>query len=264
MSEQIATILGLILAQVPTAAQVIFWITGTVLAILTYRRARKTLLQPAKTEVFKLQVSKLQQLLEFLSWNGEIEAWEKSGLEECFAINAHELIDLYASNKGLKRIGGTERIRPHSSLISLEAAEGKLVLIEPGERESKASSGAPKEPDWTKYVPWAIHTGPKTHETLEQITKFKADPVIPTFVAVELEKLAKDLVDAVEAIGPTMTISAALIAKHYPKTEDIIAAKWNWLPNQHPAEVKYNFYKQVEKIRSDIRVYLKSDQMFDL
>ncbi|MBK1792931.1 hypothetical protein JHL21_00290 [Devosia sp. WQ 349] len=264
MLEWLLTYVIIGLEQVPAIVQVIFWGTGSVLAILTYRRARKTLLQPAKTEVFKLQVQKLQHLLDFLSWNGQVEAWEKSGLEESFAINAHDLIDRYADSKGLKREGGTPRIKPHSSLVSVGSLDDNFALIEPGEREFSRLAGTPKAIDWSDYTPWALHMGPTLHATFEQIRRFRADPVIPTFVANALEQIESDLHSAMVAFGPTMKSCAALMAKHYLETDDVKLASWSWLPNQHPAEAKYDFYEKIVELRLEIRSYLKSDQMFDL
>lgn len=244
------------------------------LAILTYRRARKSVLQPAKTEVFKLQVTKLQSLLDTLDWNGPVDAWERSGLAESFGINGHELIDRYATSKGLRRSEGvgTERIRPASSLINVEAAEDRFVLIEPGEkRREKPESNVVERDDtirddtkWSEYRHWAVHIGPKLFAVLEAITKFAADPVIPTFVAEELELLHSDLTGAVKMMGPTIEKCAALMAEHYPTAQDVISAKWDWLPNQLPSDEKHAFYGRVERLRASIRTYLKSDQMFDM
>ncbi|NLX14280.1 MAG: hypothetical protein GXY44_11585 [Phycisphaerales bacterium] len=260
--------------QVPTVAQVFFWGTGGVLAILTYRRARKSILQPAKTEVFKLQVGKLQSLLDPLDWNGPVDAWERSGLAESFEINGHELIDRYATSKGLRRSGGVgkARVKPASSLINVEAAEDQFVLIEPGEkRQEKPDTDVVEWNDavkndirWAEYKHWAVHIGPKLFAVLEAITKFAADPVVPTFVAEELELLHSDLTEAVERMGPTIEKCAALMAEHYPAAKDVISAKWDWLPNQLPSDEKYAFYGRVERLRASIRTYLKSDQMFDM
>ncbi len=45
--------------------------TGTVVAILTYRRARATILQPIRTEVIKKQTELLSKLLHTLSNNNQ-------------------------------------------------------------------------------------------------------------------------------------------------------------------------------------------------
>ena len=253
-------------AQVPAIAQIFFWFTGGTLAILTYLRAKKTVLQPAKTEVFKLQVAKLQQLLDELSWNGPQDAWQRSGLEQSFEINASALMQAYAETLGLRKAPGTEDIwpKPVSSFFREEIArDDDLVLIEPGARKFEP------DPDktlttWDEYKHIWVHLGPKMQETLEQLDRFQADPVIPTFVSLELQEIRGDLLSAVKAIGPTMDVISESICIHYPTAEDFIEAEWGWINNQHPPEHRYGFYDRLEKLRASIRHYLKSDQMFDL
>lgn len=54
-------------------AQIVFWVTVSVVTVLTYRRARKTLLQPIRTEVFKLQVEEVKPLFKIVVGKGEVE-----------------------------------------------------------------------------------------------------------------------------------------------------------------------------------------------
>ena len=42
---------------------IIFFATMSILAILSYLQARKTLFSPIKTEIFKLQVKELQEVI---------------------------------------------------------------------------------------------------------------------------------------------------------------------------------------------------------
>jgi hypothetical protein len=253
-------------SHVPTFVQVFFWVTGAVLAILTYRRAKKSVLQPAKTEVFKLQVAKLQLLLDALNWNGSQDAWERSGLKQSFEMNVSELLQAYAKTLDLTPTPETENMwpKPASSFFREDVAgDGELVLIEPGARRYQAPQKA-KLQSWADYKHIWVHMGPIMRETLEKLDSFHADPVIPTFVAEELQRLRAELLAAVQAIGPTMDKIATSIGDHYPTAEDFKEAEWGWINNQHPSEDRYGFYTGLEQLRGSIRQYLKSDQMFDL
>lgn len=74
--------------------QNIFFIVGIVITILTYINAKRTILQPIKTEVFKLQVTKFSSILDIFDKQGYVE------IEKCFKkilfINACSLCDDYA------------------------------------------------------------------------------------------------------------------------------------------------------------------------
>ncbi|MCC5649902.1 hypothetical protein LC609_08630 [Nostoc sp. XA013] len=74
--------------------QDIFFIVGIVITIFTYINAKRTILQPIKTEVFKLQVTKFSSVLDIFDKQGYME------IEKCFEkilfINACSLCDDYA------------------------------------------------------------------------------------------------------------------------------------------------------------------------
>lgn len=84
--------------------QDIFFIVGIVITILTYINAKRTILQPIKTEIFKLQVTKFSSILDVFDQQGYVE------IQKCFQkilfINACSLCDDYAElffNIELKR-----------------------------------------------------------------------------------------------------------------------------------------------------------------
>jgi ribosomal protein S8 len=73
--------------------QDIFFIVGTVVTTLTYINARKTVLQPIKTEVFKLQVTEFSSILNVLNTKNILEI-EKI-FDEILFINSCLLFDDY-------------------------------------------------------------------------------------------------------------------------------------------------------------------------
>ena len=85
-----------LLSTVTSLVQIAFWLTVSILSVLTYLRARKSVLQPAKTEVFKMQIARLQDILKEFSWKNSVEAWAMSGLQECLDLNALRMFDTYA------------------------------------------------------------------------------------------------------------------------------------------------------------------------
>jgi hypothetical protein len=83
------------LSDVKDITQIVFWLTIGLIAILTYNRAKKNLLQPIKTEVFKLQTKRLHELLQSIAWENSVEAWNETGLEECLFKYSHSFFEDY-------------------------------------------------------------------------------------------------------------------------------------------------------------------------
>lgn len=67
--------------------QSIFWTIAATVGILSYMQARKTIFQPAKNEVFKVQINDLKKILSDLNWISQSECINKSGLDESIKLN---------------------------------------------------------------------------------------------------------------------------------------------------------------------------------
>ena len=73
---------------------IVFTLIATIIAILTYRRARFTILQPLRTEVIQRQTDLLVQLLDFLEDDG-IELYSKVDYLGIISCNVYFLIKHY-------------------------------------------------------------------------------------------------------------------------------------------------------------------------
>jgi hypothetical protein len=58
------------LKAIPQVAQVLFYATIGFITALTYRQAKRTLLQPLRTEVFKIQLEELTKVLALICREG--------------------------------------------------------------------------------------------------------------------------------------------------------------------------------------------------
>lgn len=88
---------GVIWTQViKDVAQIFFWVTVPVVSIVTYVRARKTILQPLRTEVFKLQLEEMKKVLALFLGKRELDLREAFGLYKLVMANATMMYDGYA------------------------------------------------------------------------------------------------------------------------------------------------------------------------
>lgn len=111
--------------------QIIFWVIAGVVAVLTYRHARQTVLQPIRTEVFKAQLAAMSQIMGRFLGKNELELRDEFEFRRFFDVNAWALIDNYA----MREEGWDTHISPSNAI------ETSLV---PANR-SEPGSGTPAE-----------------------------------------------------------------------------------------------------------------------
>lgn len=78
--------------------QIAFWAVAATIAILTYRVARRTVLQPIRTEVFKAQLKAMWEVMELFLGKDELELRAEFDFETLFHANVWHLVNDYASN----------------------------------------------------------------------------------------------------------------------------------------------------------------------
>ena len=76
--------------------QSIFLLGTLVLAVLTYRQARKTILQPLRTEVFKEQIKVFGKIQEMFLTKTQLDLWTDLGLIDLVGVNCQAMVDTYA------------------------------------------------------------------------------------------------------------------------------------------------------------------------
>src|SRR5690242_8728200 len=76
-------------------AQVVASLILAGVAIVTLKRASATLLQPLRTEVFKVQLEELRALLQLLARKDELTLREEVGFDDLVTVNAVRLHDLF-------------------------------------------------------------------------------------------------------------------------------------------------------------------------
>lgn len=86
------------LETIKTVVQISFWLTIAAVAILTYRQARKTVLQPIRTEVFKAQIAEMSKALALLVGKDEHDLRKDFSFDKALHVNTCSLFDSYRYN----------------------------------------------------------------------------------------------------------------------------------------------------------------------
>jgi len=75
--------------------QIVFFITISTITVLTYLKAKRTLLQPIKTEIFKEQIKIFADILNFFRGKKEWDLMNEMYLQKLINVNLISLMDDY-------------------------------------------------------------------------------------------------------------------------------------------------------------------------
>lgn len=177
--------------------QIAFWVTLGVIAILTYRQARRTLLQPLRTEVYKLQLTEMKDLLAIFVGKGEMGLVRHFDLDGVLDANASALVDAYASGElgaevkdpddrpySPKNCPGGMIVMPSDEVVEL------MGLVRPDETSSYETDVTS---DWASRRVTMVHLTHGYYAAEDGLESFLSDPLIPG----ELADLIQKFLDAV-------------------------------------------------------------------
>ncbi|MEV4954057.1 hypothetical protein [Paenarthrobacter nitroguajacolicus] len=251
-----------VLEIVSTGVQIAFWCLVGTLSLLTYLHAKRTVFQPLKTEVFKLQLTSLTRISEELHGKGEWELLQNFDLDNATHVNSWRILDQYA------RVV----LRAESDLdVQLNA------LHLPDDDTSRKANGLIRDtqikPNWKPFDASATH--PESHraqftemsgvlipsqhsEFIMKLEALSADPLVPSAVTESLAELVRRArVNLVHIREVSREIAPELHDK-YPTVEHINSATVSWIHNRWNSS-REEMQPAAEKVLSIIRQYYEPD-----
>jgi hypothetical protein len=241
--------------------------TGTVVAILTYRRARATILQHIRTEVIKKQSELLSKLLQTLSDNNQ--SFEV-GLDYVNLVQINVMLTLrdygFVFNEHKELF---EKIKdsvvgwiPCGRKNILKDVEIIGAFTEPTEKKKESEYGVEKfnnlkkgEIDIDK-----IYLTKRHSEFVKMISDFKGDPFTPTSIQQTMTELLNDINNNLAMVlKGELEVFMIDFSKVYFERGNA--------PHFHPVGV-YNSYNHsrvhhrqtLDKLKNEIRKYLRIDE----
>jgi hypothetical protein len=250
---------------VKDVAQIVFWFTVSAVTILTYRRARKTLLQPIRTEVFKLQVEEVKPLFKIVVGKGEIELRSYFGFDELISANAVSLFDDYAHIRlGLKFDRENRPYMRSSSKIFRKDADGFRLLrvVRPGlpEMPKREPDNQTPEQRWAEYRYGIVHLMPTYVKRRKRLEQFLESPMLPA-ECVELVRSFRDnMEENAAAIFEVLTETAKELPTHFPTEKEMENAQVMWVENRYNRAF-IPLKPDADKIVAFIRSHFGVDQL---
>lgn len=164
-------------------AQIAFWLLAGALAILTYRQARRTVLQPIRTEVFKEQLKVMSETMSLFVGKSELPLRDDFSFSTLFDANACYLMDSYVASIFDMKFDPDQR--PYSPTN----CPMKILTMDPGNNSSKLkdSTGSQEEVsysqvwvgNWGDYKMDRLLINKQYCEMNQKITRLLENPLLP-------------------------------------------------------------------------------------
>jgi len=257
------------LQAVATSAQVLFYVAVGTVAVLTYRRARVTVLQPIRTEVFKAQVEQLTRLLHYFVGKSSSELLDEFGLSKNAYGNVMKMAGAYGKvmfdldPPGTPPWEGPDFPQGVASLRAWRASG-----FNEDEHPSKPPERSPKDPAirfsvWSRYIHDDLVLSDFYVEKLKELRDLLESPLMPSKCAILVEEFITAAKNNSIMIGITLTQSVSEFPEQYHTLEELVNANFLWITNRCIGKFE-DLKPKAEEIVSYIRNYFDPDRLTDL
>ncbi|MFZ0943972.1 MAG: hypothetical protein WB930_02610 [Syntrophobacteraceae bacterium] len=253
--------------------QIAFWSIIATIAILTYRRARSTILQPIRTEVFKAQLGELTHIMALFVGKNELELREAFVFEKLLYANTCSMYDSYAAiffDVDIDRKKRPYNIQdcPHSRFNKDYAAKHLVVMQGYIRQESPPSKVDKTDPRiraamWSEFTYGELRIPSEFSEMEERLGLFLETPVLPTRCITLIEEYNKLVSCNLEMIGKILDDAAKEMIAKYPSLEALNQASFDWIRKMYINEF-INLKPKAEEIISYVRSYYRVDDVMSV
>lgn len=259
--ENGASTTTLTLDDINAIVQIAFWFVAASIAILTYLQARRTVFQPAKNEVFKAQISRLQEVLSKLNWRNNIEAAEMTGVSGSARITIDNIFVEYAQaalNVTVKRKSEPEKAR--GMLISGQADFLERIQGPADKQQEEKTEEQNMRDDWNDYELHFIETSEKYIKTSEVLEEYISDPLLPDRIIQLLRRVRDTQHESLLRCKDDIQKIARAFPRHYPDADSLKNIDLTWTHNEL-TERGDKLFETMKDLRREIREYLQSDRL---
>jgi hypothetical protein len=234
-------------------ANIAFFILVGGVTILTYRKARRTILQPIRTEVFKRQVDIFSEILGTLVGKQEHELRREFGFEDVIRANSFMVVDAYTRR--------TFDYHPDINTRPYSKAECPAFRfrIAPGVAEVITNSYGDisvegKEQDWSKFQLMLIKLPNKYIAAEKAFRRFLESPLVPLGLGKVLQEFADAVHGNIDQVGLALEQYARELPARYPTLESVALQEIS----SPVANIFNRSARQLKPIADKIIAYIRS------
>lgn len=223
--------------------QVLFFLVVSAVTILTYMKAKKTLLQPLKTEVFKIQLSEFSRILAMFHGKDEFHLRENIGFRLLLQVNADVMYDEYKHCFfGVKadpaKMARIREICPLTRIIGgVPASSIRVLKRSKIEEDAKPAREAPAPADpaiaWANYRHTIIYVPAACAQTLNALNRLVAAPLMPSECIKKLQSYAEQVDKIPDILADLLTRLAADMPKRYLTLDDLNMSTTEWINHEY-------------------------------
>ena len=246
----------------------LFFILIGIITVRTYVHARKTILQPIRTEVFKTQLQELSSVLRLFVGRGEVELRERFGLQKLLYINVTLLYDRYASLffdmefDRDKRPYNPRDCPIQSAPVELLELAHNYILPEKDDSETEKLDPQGRRAQWQDYKHAEIVIPREYWERRDELMKLLESPVLPKGCVELLEDFLETVEENTSLVGQVLTECTAELPEKYPTIESLERAAFAWIDNRYNDAFE-KLKPKADSIVEFIRGYWSVDQLLE-
>ena len=216
-------------------AQIVFLVVATIIAVLTFQKALRTVLQPIRTEVFKVQLKAMTEIMGLFVGKDELALRSAFDFSTLFKVNAADLFDAYATN--FFDVVLDRKIRPYNSVDCPRHWR---------ERDAKdqsppdvTDSRAVREARWSQYRHDHLYINRKYCEMEDYLTELLSNPVLPIDFVDLLTRYRARAAQNQMVLQKTLEDGAKEMPENYASLQDLERASFVELGNKYWGEFEH-------------------------
>jgi hypothetical protein len=241
--------------------QILFWLIAAGIAWLSYSQAKTSIFQPAKNEVFKVQINTLQSLLKQLNWKSSTEAWSASGLDASAQISLGKEFKRFVKDQFDADITSKHEENLVSVGMIVSPNASVFRLIKGPADEAEADDDFDHEAfSWESYSWETFEVSSQLQQVTDLIEHALSDPVLPISVLSKVELLRDELRKSASRAAEDLEPAVREFPRHYPSKESLKGADLTWAQNMRK-ERGEELFKALIELKKAIREYLRSDEL---
>ena len=260
-----------LITQTKDVVNIIFFIVIGSLAILSYLQAKRTLFTPLKTEIFKLQLKAIEELLTFFNLDALNDIHSKFDLSKIVQLNSEELVIAYAKAFfGTEIKNFNERLSNFTGFLLTDsyAKENVFPIDTPMHEISDPNPPTIDNPAvilarWQKFEFGIVGFTEKFSTAKNQLKVFLASPILTPEIKNLITEFEQTVNKNVLLTAEILTKAAQEFPNRYPTIQSINEASFDWIWSEYNQE-KIDLEELQLSILKHIGNYLKTDKIIRL
>lgn len=245
--------------------QILFFVVVGAITVLTYLKAKRTLLQPLRTELFKEQLKLLTEISTLLSNASLKELHQQLGISSIVSANSQELLDDYGEIVlGVKpnpenQIYESDKFLHAAMFMNHDVSFPFFTPISPYNEDVL------RLPSWEQYRVSRIHLTKEFIDFQNKIEHWINSPIIPIKVASLLAQLTEAISVYPVVLKEALEECATTLASVYPDKASFEGAQVSWVAsrcNKHVNKQSDILEEKASQVVLEIRLYYDPDNLF--